>query len=95
MYAFFDGVVGIQLPDNCKSATVHNGGWKDQQLNKTYHELSEHYGTAIIPARVRTPKDKPNAEGTAGNISTWITAALRSEQFFFLSELNHARHDKL
>ena len=61
-----------------------------------YHiQLAEHYGTAIIPARVRTPKDKPNAEGTVGNISTWITAALRNEQFFSLAELNRAIREKL
>ena len=52
---------------------------KDKQINETYQEMAEHYGTAIIPARVRAPKDKPNAEGTVGNISTWITAALRDE----------------
>lgn len=57
--------------------------------------MAEHYGTAIIPARVRTPKDKPNAEGTVGNISTWITAALRNEQFFSLAELNRAIREKL
>jgi len=57
--------------------------------------MAEHYGTAIIPARVRTPKDKPNAEGTVGNISTWITAALRDEQFFSLAELNRAIRSKL
>lgn len=62
--------------------------WKDQQINETYQELAEYYGTAIIPARVRAPKDKPNAEGTVGNISTWITATLRDEQFFSLAELN-------
>ncbi len=95
MYEFFGGVARILVPDNCKTAVVHNGGWKDQQLNETYQELAEHYGTAIIPARVRAPKDKPNAEGTVGNISTWITAALRNEQFFSLNELNHAIHDKL
>ena len=48
--------------------------------------MAEHYGTAIIPARVRKPKDKPNVESSVGNISTWITAALRNEQFFSLSE---------
>ena len=48
-----------------------------------------------ITARVRTPKDKPNAEGTVGNISTWITAALRNEQFFSLAELNCAIREKL
>ena len=45
--------------------------------------------------RVRTPKDKPNAEGTVRNISTWITAALRNEQFFSLAELNRAIREKL
>ena len=95
MYEYFGGVARILVPDNCKTAVVHNGGWKDQQINETYQELAEHYGTAIIPARVRTPKDKPNAEGTVGNISTWITAALRNEQFFSLAELNRAIRDKL
>ena len=50
-------------------------------INAVYQEMAEHYGTAIIPARVRSPKDKPNAEGSVGNISTWITASLRNEQF--------------
>ena len=95
MYEFFGGVARILVPDNCKTAVVHNGGWKDQQINETYREMAEHYGTAIIPARIRTPKDKPNAEGTVGNISTWITAALRNEQFFSLAELNRAIREKL
>lgn len=42
----------------------HNKGWKDQRINAVYQEMAEHYGTAIIPARVRAPKDKPNAEGS-------------------------------
>ena len=95
MYEFFGGVAKILVPDNCKTAVVHNGGFKDQLINETYQEMAEHYGTAIIPARVRAPKDKPNAEGTVGNISTWITAALRNEQFFSLAELNRAIRDKL
>ena len=40
-------------------------------------------------------KDKPNAEGTVGNISTWIVAALRNEQFFTIDELNAAIKVKL
>mgnify|MGYP002515575426 FL=1 len=95
MYEYFGGVARILVPDNCKTAVVHNGGFKDQQINETYQEMAEHYGTAIIPARVMAPKDKPNAEGTVGNISTWITAALRDEQFFSLAGLNRAIRDKL
>lgn len=95
MYEYFSGVTRILVPDNCKTAVVHNKGWYNQKLNTTYHEMAEHYGTAIIPARVRKPKDKPNAEGVVGNISTWITAALRNEQFFSLAELNIAIREKL
>jgi transposase len=57
--------------------------------------MAEHYGTAIIPARVRKPKDKPNVEGSVNLVATWIIATLRNEQFFSLSELNAAIRDKL
>ena len=95
MYEYFGGVTRILVPDNCKTAVIHNKSWYDQQVNAVYHEMAEHYNTAIIPARVRAPKDKPNAEGSVGNISTWITAALRNEQFFSLAELNTAIRKKL
>ena len=77
----------ILVPDNTQTAVIHNNDWYNQELNTIYHEMAEHYNTAIIPARVRAPKDKPNAEGSVGVISTWITAALRNEQFFSLAEL--------
>ena len=57
MYAYFGGDAKNHKPAHCKTAVVHNGGWKDQQINETYQELAEHYGTAIIPSRVRAPKD--------------------------------------
>ncbi len=95
MYSYFGGVAKILVPDNCKTAVVHNRRWDDQRINETYREMAEHYGTAIIPARVRAPKDKPNAEGSVRNISTWIIAALRDQQFFSLAELNDAIRKKL
>lgn len=95
MYEYFGGVARILVPDNCRTDVDQNKGWKDQRINAVYQEMAEHYGTAIIPARVRAPKDKPNTEGSVGNTSTWITAALRNEQFFSLSELNRAIRQKL
>ena len=96
MYEFFGGVTPILVSDNAPTATNRKQSDKyESVLIKSYEELAQHYGTAIIPARVRAPKDKPNAEGTVGNISTWITAALRNEQFFSLAELNLAIRDKL
>jgi hypothetical protein len=95
MYEYFGGVAKILVPDNCKTAVIHNKGWFNQKVNAVYHEMAEHYDTAIIPARVRAPKDKPNVEGSVGHISTWITAALRNEQFFSLAEINDAIKEKL
>lgn len=95
MYEYFGGVARILVPDNCKTAVDHNRSWNDQRINAVYQEMAEHYGTAVIPARVRRPKDKADAEGTVGVISTWITAALRNEQFFSISELNRAIRKKL
>ena len=93
-YRFFGGVTRILIPDNLKTG-VDKASWYTPIINKTYHELAEHYGTAVIPARVRKPKDKPNAEGAVGIISTWIIAALRNQKFFSLRELNASIHEKL
>ena len=57
MYEYFGGVARILVPDNSRTAVDHNKGWKDQRINAVYQEMAEHYGTAIIPARVRAPKD--------------------------------------
>lgn len=57
--------------------------------------MAEYYGTAVIPARVRKPKDKPNAEGTVGIILTWIIAALRNQRHFSVAELNRSISEKL
>jgi transposase len=93
-FEFFGGVTRIVTPDNLKTG-VTQASWYNPVINKTYHEMAEHYGTAIIPARVRKPQDKPNAEGAVGVISTWILAALRHCQFFSLTELNEAIREKL
>lgn len=95
MYEYFGGAAKILVPDNCKTAVTHNKGWYNQQLNTVYQEMAEHYGVAIIPARVRKPRDKANVESSVGNISTRIAAALRNEQFFSLGELNCAIREKL
>jgi len=55
-YKYFGGVTRIIQCDNLKTGVQKHG--KDEVvLNKSYQELAEHYGTAILPARVRTPKD--------------------------------------
>lgn len=96
MYDYFGGVARVLVSDNCTTAVIHtNDNWFTPELNKTYHEMAEHYGCAIVPARVRKPKDKPNAEGSVNIVGMWIIAALRNEKFFSLRELNTAIQAKL
>lgn len=93
-YRYFGGVTRILVPDNLKTGVIKNT--KDETvLNRSYREMAEHYGTAVIPARPRTPKDKAFVEGSVGVVSTWIIAALRNRQFFSLAELNAAVLEKL
>jgi transposase len=75
MFRYFGGVSQIIVPDNLKTG-VKKSDWYSPEINRVYQEMAVHYNTAIIPARVRKPKDKPNAEGTVKIISTWIVAAL-------------------
>ena len=86
-------------PPHLRGVTLKTGvqkhGKDEVVLNKSYQELAEHYGTAILPARVRAPKDKAAVEGTVGIISTFILAALRNRQFLSLLELNEAIWDRL
>lgn len=91
---YYGGVPYLLIPDNLKSGVKRACNY-DPELNKTYLELSEHYGCAIVPARVRKPRDKSPAEGTVGDISTWIAAALRHERFFSFHQLNLAIRKKL
>jgi transposase len=84
-FKYFGGVARIIQCDNLKTGVQKHS--KDEIiLNKSYQELAEHYGTAIMPAGVRSPKDKA-VEGTVGIISTFILAALRNRQFLSLPEL--------
>ena len=55
-FDYFGGVARLLIPDNCKTATLSNTRY-DVILNRSYQELAEHYGTAIVPARVRKPRD--------------------------------------
>ena len=55
-FEFFGGAPTIIVPDNCTTAVVHSPIYTTQ-INDRYRELAEHYGTAVIPARVRKPND--------------------------------------
>lgn len=93
MYQTFGGVSKLLVPDNLKTGVLKHTS-EEVLLNKTYQEMAEHYGTVILPARVRAPKDKASVEMNVHVITTWIIASLRNTRFFSLSELNEAIREK-
>ncbi len=89
MYAAFQGVAAITVPDNLR-AGIRSPDRYEAEVTESYQELARHYGTCVIPARVRKPRDKAKVEGAVLVAQRWILAALRHRTFYHLAELNEA-----
>lgn len=88
-FEFYGGVPQLVIPDNLKSGVTKACRY-EPDINPSYHDMSVHYGTVIIPARVRRPQDKAKVEAGVLLAERWILAALRNRIFFSLFELNEA-----
>lgn len=88
-FAYIGGVPALVVPDNLKSGVTKPSRY-EPELNTSYLELATHYGTAILPARARKPRDKAKVENGVLVVERWILAALRNRTFFSLGELNTA-----
>ena len=87
--AFFGGVPEIIVPDNLKAGVTHASRY-EPDLNRAYAEFAQHYGVAIIPARVRKPKDKALVEVHVQIIERRLLAPLRDQVFFNVTAANEA-----
>lgn len=90
MLNFFNGVPLQIICDNLKTRVTKHPHEGEIILNKEYERLGSHYHAAIMPARIRKPKDKPNAENAAGDCCTFIIAQLRNRSFSNFDELSMA-----
>jgi transposase len=88
-FEYFGGVPEVIVPDNLRSG-VSKPCRYEPELPATYQDLAEHYGVAVIPARVRKPQDKAKVEVGVQVVERWILACLRRRRFFSLEELNTA-----
>lgn len=89
-FEYFDGAPRLLIPDNLKTGITMNRKYEDPITNRTYQEMADHYGITIIPARVKSPKDKAAVEGTVGNVTKVIIGKLRNRKFFSFEALNNA-----
>jgi len=88
-FAFMGGVHELVIVDNLRSG-VSSACRYEPDINPTYQEMAQHYSSAILPARVRKPKDKAKVETGVLGIERQILARLRNHTFFSLAELNQA-----
>lgn len=92
--AYFGCVPRVTVPDNLKPAVTHACRY-EPELNLSYDRFAEHYGTTLLPARVRKPKDKAKVEGGVRLAQRWLLGRLRNRIFFSVAELNEAAHGLL
>jgi transposase len=95
MYGYFHGVTTRLICDNLKTGVVAHPKEGEIILTADYEALGQHYMTAIMPAQIRKPKQKPSVEGTVGKIATAIIAKLRNEVFYSFEDLKAAVSKKL
>jgi transposase len=94
MFEYFGGVSAIVVPDNLKSGVTKAHRY-DPDINANYQHLCEHYGVAIVPARVSEPKDKAKVENAVSIIERQILAPLRHHTFTSITEINFEIHKRL
>jgi transposase len=87
--AFFGGVTNQIVCDNLKAGVTATCRY-EPGINRTYQEMAAHYGSAVVPPRVRKPRDKAKVEVAVQVVERWVLARLRHRQFFSLAELNGA-----
>ena len=88
-FEFFGGAARFLVPDNLRTGVTKADRY-EPVINRGYGQLADHYGTVVMPARVRKPRDKGQAENVVRFGANAIGAILRNRRFVGLVELNAA-----
>jgi transposase len=85
--AAIGGVPGAVVCDNLKAGVTAACRY-EPGINRTYQEMTAHYGTVVLPTRPRKPRDKAKVEVGVLIVERYVLARLRDRRFFPLAELN-------
>ena len=86
---FYGGVPQLIVPDNAR-AVIATPDRYEPRANDTVLDLARHYGTSVLPARPRTPRDKATAESSVQVVTRWVLARLRHERFDTVAQVDAA-----
>ena len=84
---FLGGVPAALVPDQLKSGITRACRY-EPEAQRTYEELARHYGTTVLPARPRRPRDKAKVEVGVQIAQRWIIARMRNEVFHSPGAMN-------
>lgn len=90
MFEWFGGSTPRLVPDNLKTGVTSHPRQGEVVLNERYRALADHYSTAVLPGRVRRPKDKASVENTVWHVTMALVGAMRDRAFHSLQELREA-----
>lgn len=93
--SYFGGITQTVTPDNCQVAVNKNKDWVNPRLNKDFQAWAEHNGTVILPAKVRSPRWKPNVEGHVKIVTMHILVEMDEMVFYSLEDLNATLWEKM
>ncbi len=93
-FDYFGGCPKFVVPDNPKSVITKACPY-EPDVNPSFAQMAAHYDVAVVPARVRRPKDKAKVEAAVGLATRWILAVLRNRTFYSLAEARAAVRELL
>ncbi len=88
-FHFYGGAPAAIVPDNLKSAITRSDR-HEPTINPDFAAFAEHYGCAVVPARVRHPRDKALVENAVKLMYRSVYVDLEGTVFHSLDELNRA-----
>jgi transposase len=89
MYGYYGGVPHVTVPD-CLKQGVLKCHLYDPDLNPGYAQLATQFGTAVVPARVKRPRDKAIVEGLVKILMRYMRFRYRHRRFTSITEINQA-----
>lgn len=86
---FYGGVPQLIVPDNAR-ALITDADRYEPRASQTVLDFARHYGTSVLPARPRSPRDKATAESAVQVVTRWILARLRHQRFDTVGQVDAA-----
>ena len=94
-FGYFGGAAPCIVPDNLKTGVKRHPREGEVVINDACREMAARYGAAVMPARVRRPRDKPSVENEVRRAATEVMAALRETVFTDFGALREAVRKKV